>query len=155
MKKRIIKWGLIVLVSGAVIGGGVIYYMFNQPHRDVQATAADYQLEATALVNEYLTDATAANKKYLQAEGDSKIIAVTGIVASIEEDLNQQKVVFLKDRNGKAGVSCTFIAETNAHASKLKIGESVTIKGVIRSGAEYDEDLELYEDVILEKCDVI
>ena len=35
--------------------------------------------------------------------------------------------------------------------SKLHIGDFVKIKGVIRSGAEYDEDLDLAENVIVEK----
>jgi len=37
----------------------------------------------------------------------------------------------------------------------LKIGDYIKIKGVIRSGAEIDEDLELYEDVIIEKSDIV
>ena len=154
MKKKIVKWGLILMVSGVVIGGGAVFYIFNMPHRDVQNASADFQLEATQLVNEYLVDIHTANDKYLQEEGNSKIIAVTGIVASIDEDMNHQKVVLLKDADDKAGVSCTFMANTNANAANLKKGNTVTIKGVIRSGAGYDEDLELYEDVILEKCDV-
>ncbi len=155
MKKEIVKWGLILIVSGGVIGGGVILYIFNMPHRDVQAASADYQMEARQLVSEYLADAGAANNKYLQEEGDSKIIAITGIVASIDEDMKQQKVVLLKDAGEKAGISCTFMASTNANAENLRKGNKVTIKGVIRSGAGYDEDLELYEDVIMEKCDVL
>jgi len=155
MKKKIIKWGLILLVSGTVIGGGIILYLFNMPHRDVQATSVDYQMEAKHLVDEYLNDVIAANNKYLQEEGESKIIAVTGTVSSIDEDLNQQKVVLLKGVGEKAGVGCTFIASTNVNAEKLSKGDKVTIKGVIRSGAGYDEDLELYEDVIMEKCDVL
>ena len=155
MKKKIVKWGLILLVSGTVIGGGAVLYMFNMPHRNVQAASADFQLEAKQLVNEFLADAGASNNKYLQEEGESKIIAVTGIVASIDEDMKQQKVVLLKDAGEKAGVSCTFMASTNANAENLRKGSKVTIKGVIRSGAGYDEDLELYEDVIIEKCDVL
>ena len=63
--------------------------------------------------------------------------------------------VFIKNASENAGVSCTFTSETNDNAQNLKIGNKITIKGVIRSGAGYDEDLELYEDVILEKCDVL
>jgi hypothetical protein len=37
----------------------------------------------------------------------------------------------------------------------LALGEEITVKGVIRSGAEYDEDLEMYEDVIMAKCDLV
>lgn len=155
MKRKIIKWGLIILFSGLVIGCGIIYYLFNMPHRDVQSTAIDYRIETTTLVEEYLADAQAANKKYLQAEGDSKILAVTGIVESITEDMKLQKVVLLKGANDKAGVRCTFMNTTNANAVGLKKGDLVTIKGVIRSGASYDTDLEMYENVIMENCDVI
>lgn len=143
------------MVSGIIVGGGVIFYVFNMPHRNVQNAPVDFVMEAKNLVKEYLADAQSANNRYLQEEGDSKIIAVSGIVASIDEDMNRQKVVLLKEEGEHAGVSCTFMANTNVNAEKLKEGDKVTIKGVIRSGAGYDEDLELYEDVIIEKCDVV
>ena len=155
MKKQIVKWEVIVMLGGIIVGGAAIFYMFNMPHRDVQSTPVDFQVDAGNLVNEYLVNAQSANEKYLEEEGQSKIIAVTGVVASIDEDLKEQKVVLLKMASEPAGVSCTFMANTNINATKLKKGDMVTIKGVIRSGAGYDEDLELYEDVIIEKCDVI
>ncbi|MBE9489750.1 MAG: hypothetical protein IMY67_05605 [Bacteroidetes bacterium] len=155
MKKKIVKWGFILLAIIIIAGGAAFLYMFFQPHRDVQATQSDFQLEAKQIVDEYLTDYKAANDKYLQEEGDSKIIEITGIVADLSEDFNKQKVVLLKNLGENAGVSCTFTPETKQHAEKLKIGDKVTIKGVIRSGAVYDEDMELYEDVILEKCDIV
>ncbi len=155
MKKKIIKWGLGLGLVGILLGAGSALYMFNMPHRDVQSTPVDFQMEAKMLVQEYLSDAQTANDRYLQEEGESKIIAVTGIVASVDEDMNHQKVVLLKGAGEHAGVSCTFMANTNINAEKLKNGDEVTIKGVIRSGAGYDEDLELYEDVIIEKCDVL
>ncbi|MCF6169076.1 hypothetical protein [Lutibacter sp.] len=155
MKKKFIKWRIIIVLSGLIIGAGIIFYMFNQPHRNIQAITSDYQMKASTLVKDYLTDATLANEKYLQDNGESKIITVTGTIASITKDLKEQQVVLLKDKNEKAGVSCTFTSETTKNTKNLKIGETVTIKGVIRSGAGYDEDLELYEDVILEKCDIV
>lgn len=155
MKKKLVKWALLVMIAGIVVGGGAIFYVFNMPHRDVQSTPIDFQVEAGYLVNEYLANAQLANEKYLQEEGESKIIAVTGVVAAIDEDLKQQKVVLLRTAGEPAGVSCTFMSNTNINAEKLREGDKVTIKGVIRSGAGYDEDLELYEDVIIEKCDVI
>lgn len=155
MKNRIVKWSLIFIIGGIFVGGGVGLYIFNMPHRDVQSVPADYQLTAKQIVNEYLSDAQKANNKYLQEEGDSKIIAVTGTVESIDKDMNGQQVVLLKDLGEKAGVSCTFMSKANANAENLTKGITVTIKGVIRSGAGYDEDLEIFEDVILEKCDVV
>ena len=155
MKRKIIRYSLITIALVVVIGGSYAAYVWFMPHRDVQAAPVDYNIAATQLVNEYLEDATMANDKYLQEEGDSKIIAVTGTIASIETDMNDQKVVLLKNEGEEAGVSCTFTAESNTNAEKLNVGDQVTLKGVIRSGATYDEDLELFEDVIIEKCDIL
>lgn len=154
-KRKILKIGLIVVASGLLIGGGIVYYMFNMPHRDVQATTTDYQVQASVLVQEYLNNPDKANEKYLDEEGESKIFEVTGQIASISEDFNNQKVVLLKTPDDKAGVSCTFTVATNTQMTGLSEGDEVTIKGVIRAGATYDEDLEMYENVILEKCALV
>lgn len=154
-KKKIIRMLALLVVIGLMTGGGIVYYLFNMPHRDIQASQADDSLTSAQLVNEYLSSPEKANEKYLDEEGESKILAMTGKVYAITEDLNNQKVVLLKEEGDKAGVSCTFTAATNSSAEKLQKGQQVTIKGVIRSGAGYDEDLDLYEDVIIEKCDVV
>ncbi len=154
MKKKILKIGLIVGISAIVIGGAVALYMFNMPHRDVQSTNIDFRLSASDLVTEYLNDGLLANDKYLQEEGDSKVLAISGPIKSIAKNLQDNFVILLQD-DSPAGVRCTFMISSNQNASELSIGQVVTVKGVIRSGAEYDEDMELYEDVILEKCDII
>lgn len=151
IKKKI----LITLAVGVLIAIGIALYMFFKPARDVQATKTDFSYSASAIVNEYLTDANAANEKYLDEEGNSKVLEITGTVADISEDFNNQKVLLLKNAEDKAGVNATFTKETNAHTNTIKIGDKVTIKGVIRSGASYDEDLEMYENVILDKCDIV
>ncbi len=61
----------------------------------------------------------------------------------------------LGERDAPAGVRCSFTTTTNAQAAALIAGEAATIKGVIRAGASYDPDLELYEHVVLEKCAVV
>ena len=154
-KWKIIKVALIVVAVGIVSAASIAFYMFNKPHQDVQSAAIDFTLTSTALVQEYLTNPQDANQKYLDDTGNSKIMAVTGKVHSISRDMNNQVVVLLQDEGDKAGVSCTFSAATNASAEKLSLGQTVTIKGVIRAGAGYDADLDLYEDVILEKCNTI
>lgn len=154
-RKKIIKIGIITVVAGIVIAGSVGFYMFNMPHRNVQSAKADFSLTALQLVEEYLADAKAANEKYLAADGDSKILKVTGTVSKISDDFDGQKVVLLQNDSDKAGVSAAFTPETSTNAAKLEIGQNVIIKGVIRSGAAYDSDLELYENVILEKSDIV
>lgn len=154
-KRKIIKIGIIVAIAGFVIAGSVGLYMFNMPHRNVQSTKADFSLNSSEIVTEYLADAKAANSKYLAADGNSKVLEITGTINKVSENFDGKKVVLLKSDSDKAGVSATFTEETNMNADKLIVGQDVTIKGVIRSGAAYDEDLELYENVILEKSNIV
>lgn len=154
-KKKIFKIALIVIGVGILIAGGIGFYMFNKPARDVQNTKTDYSYEASQIVNEYLTDPQKANDKYLDEEGNSKVLEISGTVAKISEDFNNQKVLLLKSADDKAGVSCTFTSETNSNISTVQVGDQITVKGVIRSGASYDEDLGMYENVIIEKSDIV
>ena len=150
-KKKI----LIVLGIGILIALVIGAMMFFKPQRDVQATTTDFSYKASEIVNEYLTDPTKANDKYLDEEGNSKVLEISGTVSEISEDFNNQKVVLLKSATDKAGVSATFTKETNAHTDNVKVGDKITIKGVIRSGATYDADLEMYENVIIDKSDIV
>lgn len=154
-KKRILKIVIILAVAGIITIGGIGLYMFNMPHRDVQNTDTDYRLTTTEIVSEYLSDKNGADEKYLSEDGNSKVLEITGTVSEITDDYNGAKVLVLKENDAKAGVRCTFTPETENHLKDVTTGTKVTVKGVIRSGASYDEDLEMYENVILEKCDII
>jgi hypothetical protein len=154
-KKKVIRIIAILGVAGILTAGGIGLYMFNMPHRDIQSADADYTLTTSEIVSEYLTDKDAANKKYLAADGNSKILEITGVVGKISEDFAGQKVVLLKDEQLKAGVSASFTSESNSSLNDVQVDETITLKGVIRSGASYDEDLEMYEHVILEKSDIV
>lgn len=154
-RKKIFKYSALVIGIAILIVGAVVYYMFNQPQRDIQATKTDFGLTSSQIVSEYLADATKANEKYLDEEGNSKILEINGVVATISEDFNQQKVVLLKSTSDSAGVSCTFTTETNAAVNQIKPGETIVVKGVIRSGASYDKDLGMYENVTMDKCKII
>ena len=139
----------------AAIAIGYMAYLWFIPHRNVQSTKAFVTIEATALVNEFLLDTDKANSLYLDSEGESKVLIVNGTISNVDKDQLGQQVILLKNPSDKMGVSCTFTIETNDQIEKLKIGDSVKIKGVIRSGAEYDEDLDLAENAILEKCAIV
>jgi hypothetical protein len=154
-RKKIIKIAVILVITGIVIGTGVGLYLFNMPKRDIQNAKTDFTITSSVLVAEYLTDQKAANQKYLAADGESKILEVSGVVSKISENFNGQKVILLKGQSDKAGVSATFTDQTAEQVSTVQLGQNIRIKGVIRSGATYDQDLGLYENVILEKSAII
>ena len=154
-KRKVIRIIAIIGIAGLLTGGGIGLFMFYKPHRDVQSAKADYILTSSQIVAEYLADNQAANQKYLAADGDSKILEISGEVKEISENFNGQKVVLLNGGKDMAGVSAIFTAETNDNLNGIMLGQDITVKGVIRSGASYDEDLEMYEHVILDKSDVV
>lgn len=152
---RIKKIVGVLILTVLIMGISVAYYVYNMPHRDVQKTKADYSLQGSAIVNEYLSDATSANEKYLDDEGESKVLEISGSIAKIDEDFEQNKVILLKSNEDKAGVSCTFLSDQKDIIEGLKIGDQIVVKGVIRSGASFDEDLDMFENVIVEKSTFI
>lgn len=143
------------MAAGVLLVGGVGAYLVNMPHRNIQSTKTDIEISAANLVAEYLKNPEEANAKYLDAEGESKILEVTGEVASITEDFNKNLVVLLKSSGQAAGVSCTFLSASGPIQNSITKGQQIKVKGVIRSGASYDADLGFYEHVILDKCDLI
>jgi len=151
MRSKVIK--IIVILIFIILS--YLAYLWFMPHRNVQNTKAFATIEATALVGEFLSDKEKANNLYLDSEGESKVLIVTGTVANISKDQLGQKVVLLKNPSDKMGVSCTFTLDTNSQVDNIEVGSQIKIKGVIRSGAEYDEDLDLLENVIIEKSAMI
>jgi len=146
--KKSVKYLLIAVIAGVLIAGSVVLYMFNMPHRDVQGEDAKYIVEAENFVNEFMTNLNESNAKYL-----NNVVIVSGTVSEISEDQLKQKVVLLK--TDKAGVNCTFTTEINKNAEGLSVGDKVKIKGIVRMGASYDEDIDMAEYAILEKSDIV
>ena len=155
MKRKTAKRIIIIVILLGLIGGSYATYLYFMPHRDVQDTEAFATLSSDDLVKEYLKDPQKANEKYLSSDGDSKVLIVNGLVYSSDVDQNGQFVVLIKNNKNEAGISCTFLTTSKIKPDDFKKGVNIKIKGAIRSGASYDEDLEMYEDVILEDCDII
>lgn len=134
---------LIVIVLIGAAAGAYVAYLYFQPHRDVQAAKVDVVTTVKDLIAEYKTNADSANAKYLAANGDSKIFALSGKITEITENSNQAKVVTLKEEGKSIGVDCTFTAEASKNPAtlKLKVGDVITVKGQITSGPDFDPDL--------------
>ena len=90
-RKKTLRILAILVIAGVLVGGGIGLYMYFMPQRDVQKLSADYNVTASGLVAEFLDDIGSANNKYLEADGESKILEVTGTVARISENFNDEK----------------------------------------------------------------
>ena len=155
MKKSTLLKIVYLALAGIIISAGIGLYLFNMPDRNITRIESDFTLSVDALVNEYLENSPVANAKYLDDEGESSIITISGPLADIGEDFNGQIVLLLKKASAEAGVSTTLSEKSLAKIGDFKKGQEYRVKGVIRSGASYDEDLEMFENVILEKCEIL
>lgn len=141
------------LMGGLGVSGFAVYVWF-MPHRDVVSAEPDYQLSSSSFISEYLEDPGTSNYKYLSDDGDSKIVVLSGPLASISQNQNGDQVVLIKKAGAPVGVAFTFTSETNGDAASLHLGQTVTIKGVVRAGPRRDEFLGLYSNAVIEKASI-
>ena len=144
--KRLLAVGAI----GAIIGLAVVIYLFNMPHRDVVGEEASIKVAAIELVANFLDDEAVANQKYID-----NVVEISGTVQSVRTDSQRQTVIMLKEASQKAAISCSFTPETSEDVEGIVEGSFVTIKGIVRAGATYDADMDLYEHVVVEKSSIV
>ena len=129
-----IKTVLIVIALLAAGGAATGYYLWNKPHRNVDAAQADFSVEASDLFAQYASDETAANPKYLD-----KIITVCGIVEGVTNEAGSVKVQLIG--GGEMGaVSCEM--ETGSAFAPPQ-GSRVCLKGICTG---------YLMDVVLNRC---
>jgi hypothetical protein len=139
-KKRIIIIGIVVVIMMAAVYG---WYQYNRTVQGLTDVRADYSVNATVLINEFVSNEDAANKKYL-----NKILAVKGMIKNVEPG---EGTIVLGDTADMSGVRCVLDSSANAIAGSLQRGATITIKGAI-TGFNKDETGLLGSDVQLNRC---
>jgi hypothetical protein len=141
-KKRIIIGGIIAII---IIVALYAWYEYNRTVQGLNDVSADYTVNATELIHEFVSNDTTANQKYL-----NKILEVKGMIKKIEEN-SGTGIVVLGDTTDMSGVRCILDSATSANAGSLKRGAVVTIKGAI-TGFNKDETGLLGSDIELNRC---
>lgn len=141
-KKRMIIGGIVVVILMAAIYG---WYQYNRTVQGLADVKADYSVDASALINEFVSNEEAAQKKYL-----NKILSVKGTIKGIEAGENTGTIV-LGDTSDMNGVRCVLDSTANAITKSLQRGAVITVKGAI-TGFNKDETGLLGSDVQLNRC---
>lgn len=117
------KWIKVLLIAGGIglIGGlGLLYWIFNKPHRDV-AKEKGIQLTAQQLFDAFRNDEATANKLYLD-----KAIELSGTVADVSTNQEGQKVVNFSTNDPFFTINCTFKTDPG----NLQPGDAIVFKGI-------------------------
>lgn len=130
----------IILVLAAT-AGGIGYYMYNKPHKDVQAADA-VKITAPELYAAFVKDSAAANKTYT-----GKVLEISGEV--VKSELDQQQNVFVHLKAGEDGsiINCSM----EEKITPFKTGDKVTLKGVCDGYNPGDTDMGLPGDVVVNR----
>lgn len=118
--KKWVKVLLIIVVIGILGAAGVVYYVYNRPHRDVTKEKG-VQLSAQALYDAFRTNEAEANKLYLD-----KAVEMTGEVAEVSTNQDGNVVVNFKTNDPLVVINCTF----KENPGSLQPGQTITFKGI-------------------------
>ncbi|MBL0183785.1 MAG: hypothetical protein IPP96_16455 [Chitinophagaceae bacterium] len=135
-RKRIILIAAICIVLAAAITG---YMLWNKPHKEVK-DASGVKITATELYNNFITDSAKARTLYTD-----KVVQVTGEVARLALNQQDQQIILIKTPVSGAYINCTMEEKTNA----VKEGASVTVKGICSGYISGDAEMGLPGDVFL------
>jgi hypothetical protein len=116
MKKILIGLTLVGLVTS-----GVIYIMYNKPHRD-PATEKSIPISSIELFRNFEEDEAQANKLYLD-----KVLEISGKITEITANQDLTPIIVLETENMVFGIRCTM---NDSEITKVQVGEFVTIKGI-------------------------
>jgi hypothetical protein len=138
--KKIIIGGLLTIIIISALYG---WYQYNRTVDHLGDVPADYSVNAIALIDEYMTNETAADQKYR-----NRILSVQGMIKKME-DADSTSIIILGDTSDMNSVRC--IMDAGAKTTSLQRSGMVTIKGAI-TGFKKDETGLLGSDVELNRC---
>jgi hypothetical protein len=139
--KKFLKIILIVIFIIAVLLAGVYLYLRFMPEKSISNQKADFSLSATKLAEEYETNSTGSDRKFID-----RIIEVTGVISEITIDQKNSVVFILSDKASSTGVLCTLNEKFHKKINRYKIGDTITVKGTC-SGMLFE--------VVLNKCIIV
>lgn len=138
------KW---LLKSGLLVGCAVITVVgfsiasrqaekkiFEEKFNSTDDIKADHTLTVNELLKEFLTNDTAANKKYTE-----KVLQVNGMVSAVDMAADSTATIRFEDSTGSYAI---FSMEKNQldKVKNIKAGDQVSVKGVC-SGSIYSDIL--------------
>lgn len=130
---------LAVLIAIAAMIG---YRAWNKPHENIEDAIA-IKTNASLLYNSLANDSLNAKSDFI-----NKVVMVSGKVKQVSENQQKQQVILLQTNIADGSVNCTM----EENIKNIKIGDSISLKGICMGYTGGDSDMELPGDVFLIRC---
>lgn len=123
MKKALFITLVVVLI--AALSALILYTrVYNKPHTNVYETPAQFRISAIELLEEFQSDESRANQRYLD-----QIMEVSGTIQNIET-ANGLSVITLGSEENLGGVICNMDPAENKRVLELEVGQELEAKGI-------------------------
>lgn len=119
-KYRAIFWGLVLLVG---IGLFLAVLAFYKTNGSTASLKPELKTDALTLLNDYKTNETQANEKYLD-----KIIEVSGRITGTEYH-NGNMIILLGEKGEEEYIQCTLLQAKIMDPASTDMSAEVTIRG--------------------------
>lgn len=131
---------IVAIVILGIAGAFIAYKMYNKPHVNITETSSDITITANKILEDFSSDETTANLKYLE-----KIIEVEGIVSEVKIE-KEKGIITLKTNDDFGSVICHLSDESTQKISSIAAGNSLKLKGICTG---------YLMDVIIVKAEII
>jgi len=108
-------------IGAVVVAGGIGFYLWNKPHRDIASEDAAHSVTADELFDAFEADEASANAKYLD-----KVVEVSGPLAEVTVNGAGQSVLTITAANAMLGGINATMQSTDAPA--VTAGNNVKVK---------------------------
>ncbi len=132
----------ILIIVLLIVPIGLVFYTYNQPHRDINDEDSIISIMANQLFMEYEQNELAANIKFLD-----KAIIVNGKIDKLDTSSKNDIIVIFKKPDDFFGLSCSFDGGMKHLLSNKSIGDSLKLKGICKG---YLSDVVLIDCIIIE-----
>jgi hypothetical protein len=142
---KINKIALIVFTLAVAIGG--YFYVTSEINRKSPSMAnspEDYEINTTDLLDEYQSNPSEADKKYL-----GKIILLSGNIKTLENNEKGFYTIVLGDSSSMSSVRCSMDKSIALNVAELPVGAAIVLRAEC-TGFNPD-DLGLGADVVLNR----
>lgn len=138
--KWLLKGGLILITAAVTVVGFTMVSkqaekkIFDEKFDSTGNVKADYTITAADLLKEFLSNDSAANKKY-----NEKVLEINGTVSAIDLAADSTSTIRFEDSTGSYAI---FSMEKNQidEMKKIKAGDMVSVKGIC-SGSIFSDIL--------------
>lgn len=141
MKRKLRKYAVLIFAAIIAVAVIIVYRIWNKPHIDVRD--ADAVKTTSVKLYDILSKNRNGSATYL-----NKVVEVSGVIAGVSKNEQNQQIILLKTNVSGGSVNCTMDEEIKS----INPGDTIVLKGICSGYISSDMDMGLPGDVFITRC---